>query len=184
MAKAGTWIQRWRVPFGFIFAVVFIVFSRPTKTLILIGLPISLFGIFIRSWASGHIRKNSTLAISGPYAFTRNPLYLGSFFLGLGATIATGRWWLGVLFALLFFGIYIPVMRVEETELTAIFGNDFRVYADAVPLFFPRPTPYKNVDVARNRFDWQLYLRYKEYRAAIGLFIVFFLLVLKSILFQ
>jgi protein-S-isoprenylcysteine O-methyltransferase Ste14 len=181
LAKAGTWIQRWRVPFGFIFAVVFIVFSRPTTTTLLIGFPISLIGLAIRAWASGHIRKNSALAVSGPYAFTRNPLYLGSFFLGLGATVATGRWWLGVFFVILFFGIYLPVMRVEESELTAIFGNEFRDYARAIPLFFPRLTRFEK---SETRFDSQLYFRYREYRAAIGLVIGFALLVLKAILLQ
>jgi protein-S-isoprenylcysteine O-methyltransferase Ste14 len=181
LAKAGTWIQRWRVPFGFIFAVVFIVFSRPTILTLLIGFPISLIGLAIRAWASGHIRKNSALAISGPYAFTRNPLYLGSFFLGLGATIATGRWWLGVLFAILFFGIYLPVMRVEESELTAIFGNEFREYAEAVPLFFPRLTRFVKTET---KFDSTLYLRYREYRAAMGLAFAFALLILKAILLQ
>lgn len=184
MAKAGTWIQRWRVPFGFLFSVVFIVFSHPTTTTILIGFPIALLGLAIRAWASGHIRKNSTLAVSGPYAFTRNPLYLGSFFLGLGATIATGRWWLGLIFAILFFGIYLPVMRVEETELIAIFGNEFREYAKAVPLFFIRLTPFRINDEAKTKFDFGLFLRYREYRATIGIVIVFLLLILKAFLLK
>lgn len=183
MAKVGTWSQRWRVPFGFIFGILFIVFSYPTTTTILIGLPVSLFGIALRAWSAGLIRKNSTLATSGPYAFTRNPLYVGSFFLGLGATIATGRWWLGLIFAVLFFGIYIPVMRVEESELVAIFGDEFREYANSVPLFFPRLTPYRKT-ATKAKFDTQLYFRYREYQAAIGFLVVFLLLGLKAFLLQ
>src|SRR4051812_20332290 len=113
MRRGGTWIQRWRVPLGFLCGAIFILLARPTLKALLIGAAISVIGLAIRGWASGHIRKNAQLAVSGPYAFTRNPLYLGSFLLGLGFTIASGRWELAVLFAALFLGIYFPVMRVE-----------------------------------------------------------------------
>ncbi len=97
MRRGGTWIQRWRVPLGFLSAAIFIVLARPTPRALLIGAGVSLIGLGIRAWAAGHIRKNAELATSGPYAFTRNPLYLGSFFLGLGFTIASGRWELAAL---------------------------------------------------------------------------------------
>src|SRR6476659_4446180 len=97
--RGGTWIQRWRVPLGFVCDADFIFFAKPTPRALLIGGSISLLGLALRGWAAGHIRKNAELATSGPYAFTRNPLYLGSFFLGLGFTIASGRWELAVLFA-------------------------------------------------------------------------------------
>src|SRR5213083_1270246 len=102
-------LQRIRVPLGFVFAILFVVFSRPKFWSLVVGSLVALIGVLIRAWASGHIRKASELAVSGPYAFTRNPLYLGSFILGLGFTIAAGVWWLGLLFVLLFLGIYLPV---------------------------------------------------------------------------
>ena len=100
-------------------------------------------GLLLRAWGSGHLRKNDALATSGPYAYTRNPLYLGSFIMGLGFTIASGRWWLGVLFVALFLGIYLPVMRVESATLAQLFGESFQEYAGAVPVFLPRVTPYR-----------------------------------------
>ena len=141
MRRGGTWIQRWRVPLGFVCAALFILFARPRPATLAAGAAVSFVGILLRAWASGHIRKNDALAVSGPYAYTRNPLYLGSFILGLGFTIGSGRWWLGILFAALFLGIYLPVMRVESATLADLFGESFQAYAAAVPLFLPRLTP-------------------------------------------
>ena len=142
----------------------------------------SLLGLAIRAWAAGHIRKNAQLATSGPYAFTRNPLYLGSFLLGLGFTIASGQVVLGILFAALFLGIYFPVMRVEASTLTELFGKEYEVYNESVPLFFPRLTPFRQSESEQVKFDGSLYLRYREYRAALGLVIAWGLLLIKSLL--
>ena len=122
--RSGTWIQRWRVPLGFLCGALFIFFARPTPKALLIGASVSLLGLAIRAWAAGHIRKNAQLATSGPYAFTRNPLYFGSFLLSLGFTIASGRLLLGLLFAALFLGIYLPVMRVEASTMPAHLKQD------------------------------------------------------------
>ena len=138
LRRGGTWIQRWRVPLGFLCAALFILFARPRPATLVAGAAVSFVGVLLRAWASGHIRKNDALAVSGPYAYTRNPLYLGSFILGLGFTIGSGRWWLGILFAALFLGIYLPVMRVESATLAQLFGESFQAYAAAVPLFLPR----------------------------------------------
>jgi len=180
MRRGGTWIQRWRVPLGFLCAAVFLFFARPTPLALAAGACVSVLGLVIRAWAAGHIRKNAQLATSGPYAFTRNPLYFGSFLLGLGFTIASGQWPLAVLFALLFIGIYLPVMNVEAGMLGQLFGDDFEQYRRAVPRFFPRLTPYRHGDSAEARFDGRLYLRYREYRAALGLMIAWGLLLIKT----
>lgn len=181
MRRGGTWIQRWRVPLGFLCAAVFLFFARPTPLALTAGAGVSVLGLTIRAWAAGHIRKNAQLATSGPYAFTRNPLYFGSFLLGLGFTIASGRWPLALLFAALFIGIYLPTMRVEASTMGQLFGSDFERYRRAVPLFFPRLTPYRQGDSATVRFDGALYLRYREYRAALGLMIAWGLLLIKSL---
>ena len=159
------------------------VFARPEPATLAIGAVVSVFGLLLRAWAAGHIRKNSALATSGPYAFTRNPLYLGSFLLGLGFTIASGFWPLGILFVLLFLGIYFPVMRVESATLAELFGTEFEDYARQVPLFFPRITPYRSGD-SYKEFDSRLYMRYREYRAALGLLIAWALLVFKAYYFR
>jgi protein-S-isoprenylcysteine O-methyltransferase Ste14 len=180
MRRGGTWIQRWRVPLGFLCAAIFLLLAKPTRTALLAGACVSLLGLAIRAWASGHIRKNAQLATSGPYAFTRNPLYFGSFLLGLGFTIASGQVVLGLLFVALFLGIYFPVMRVEASTLAELFGKEYEVYKEAVPLFFPRLTPFRQSESERVKFDGSLYLSYREYRAALGLLIAWGLLLIKT----
>ncbi len=176
--EKATPIQRYRVPLGFLFAAVFLYFAKPEILHLAIGGAIAVVGLLIRAWASGHIRKNQTLAISGPYAYTRNPLYLGSFVLGVGFTIAAGVWWLALLFIALFLGIYLPVMRVEAGELTGIFGEEYRRYAQRVPLFFPR---LRAGEKSETNFDFALYLRYREYQAALGLVFAWMVLLVKAI---
>jgi protein-S-isoprenylcysteine O-methyltransferase Ste14 len=180
MTRGGTWKQRWRVPLGFACAIAFVIFARPTPRTFIAGALVSVFGLWLRAWAAGHIRKNAELATSGPYAYTRNPLYLGSFLLGLGFTIAAGRWVLALLFAALFLGIYFPVMRVETSTLAELFGKDYEAYSRSVPLFFPRLTPFRKADSSNGRFDSSLYLRYREYRAALGLVLAWGLLLFKT----
>jgi protein-S-isoprenylcysteine O-methyltransferase Ste14 len=158
-------LQRIRVPLGFIFAAVFFVFAKPTTTTLVIGSVIAFIGVAIRALASGHIRKAKSLAITGPYSRTRNPLYVGSFILGVGFTIAAGVWWLAIIFVALFLGIYLPVMRIEARDMQRIFGAEFEEYESNVPLLVPRLTAWKKSD---DKFDFQLYLQYREYRAALG----------------
>lgn len=180
MRRGDTWIQRWRVPLGFLCAAVFILFAQPTLRSLIIGGAVSLVGLAVRGWSAGHIRKNSELATSGPYAYTRNPLYLGSFILGLGFTIGSGRWVLGIVFAAMFIGIYFPVMRVESRTLAEIFGDSYQQYASQVPLFLPRLTPYSEGQDQRTTFDGSLYMRYREYQATLGLVVVWGILALKA----
>jgi protein-S-isoprenylcysteine O-methyltransferase Ste14 len=185
--RGGTWVQRWRVPLGFVCAALFIALARPDRRSLLIGGAVAVVGLGIRAWASGHIRKNARLAVSGPYAHTRNPLYLGSFILGLGFTVAASSSLLlflilGGLFASLFLGIYWPVMRVESATLAEMFGEEYKRYAAAVPLLFPRLAPYRAGADSAVRFDPSLYLRYREYRAALGLLVAWCVLWLKAVL--
>lgn len=180
--RGGTWFQRWRVPLGFLIAPVFILLARPRLWTLALGGAIGLLGLALRAWAAGHLRKNDALATTGPYAYTRNPLYLGSFLIGLGFTAAAGRWELAVLFAALFLGIYVPVMRVESATLEGLFGHKYRRYAQAVPLFIPRPRAYP--DAVPVKFDATLYKRYREYQAALGFVIAWTLLVAKAWYFR
>lgn len=158
-------LQRFRVPLGLVLTAAFLALARPTPVTLAAGAIIAAAGLAVRGWAAGHIRKYETLAVTGPYAHTRNPLYLGSFLLALGFTVATGVWWLGLLAAALFLGIYYPVMRVEEADLRRAFGQEFEEFAVNVPLFVPRLTPWKKSGVA---FDFGLYCKHREYQAAIG----------------
>jgi len=176
----GTWVQRWRVPLAFACGALFLFFATPTVGTLIVGAVVALPGLALRAWASGHLRKNQVLATTGPYAYTRNPLYLASFLIGLGFTIAVGRVWLILVFAVMLLGIYLPVMRVESATLAGLFGKKYTRYAQEVPLLLPRLSPYRRAtDVG---FDRELYLRYREYRAAIGVVIAWTLLVVKMIL--
>ncbi len=169
-------LQRIRVPLGFGFALVFLIFAQPTFTSMVVGCSVALIGIVIRGWSSGHIRKNQRLARSGPYAYTRNPLYAGSFVLGIGFGISSGQWWLVLSFIVLFMGIYLPVMSVESEELIEIFGDEYLEYAEEVPLFFPR---FGAIAPSGQKFELSLYLRYREYRALLGYFAGTAILILK-----
>lgn len=174
-------MQRWRVPLGFLCGALFLWFARPVWTTLLVGGGVALLGLALRAWAAGHIRKNAQLATSGPYAYTRNPLYLGSFLLGVGFTVASGQPLLVIPFMALFLGIYLPVMRVEASHLAEIFGEEYRRYAQSVPLFFPYRPGYRDERTSDVRFDASLYLRYREYRAALGLLVAWGLLALKAV---
>jgi|SRR5437660_634829 len=180
-------MQRWRVPLGFACAGLFLLLAKPMPLTLAAGGAVALAGLALRAWASGHIRKNARLAVSGSYAYTRNPLYLGSLVLGLGFTIAasSGVWrfvLLGSLFASLFLGIYLPVMRVEAGTLAELFGEEYRHYSEAVPLLLPRLKPYRAGEGTTVKFDPNLYLRYREYRAALGLLVAWGVLALKAVL--
>ena len=168
------------MPLGFLCAALFILLAQPRPLTLAVGGAVSILGLAIRAWASGHIRKNDALAISGPYSYTRNPLYLGSFLVGLGFTIGSGWWPLGIIFAALFLGIYFPVMRVESATLAKIFGTNYQRYASEVPLFFPRLKRFRNDAADATRFDSDLYMRYREYRATLGLMVAWGILAFKA----
>ena len=177
-------MQRWRVPLGFACAALFLLLARPRGWTLAVGGAVAMSGLALRGWASGHLRKNQELATTGPYAYTRNPLYLGSFLLGLGFTIAAGRLILVIVFAAMILGIYLPVMRVEAKTLSELFGAKYERYARDVPLILPRLSPYRNEDVDSRKFDRALYFRYREFRAPIGAIAGWGLLALKAIFFR
>lgn len=170
-------LQRIRIPLGFAFALLFFIFARPTMLTLLIGGAIAIIGLAVRAWASGYIKKARELAVAGPYAYTRNPLYVGSFLMGVGFTCAAGVWWLAIVFSVLFIGIYLPVMRVEAEDIRRIFGDSFTEYEQNVPMFAPRLTAWKKTG---DKFGFQLYLQYREYRAAIGVVLAIALLAAKA----
>jgi protein-S-isoprenylcysteine O-methyltransferase Ste14 len=175
--KLLAFTQRARVPAGFAMAIALIFAARPTWPLITAGAIIAIFGLALRAWASGHIRKNQELTTSGPYAYTRNPLYLGSFLLGAGISICSGRKWFVALFALLYLAIYFPVMMAEAEALRQLFPSQYEDYSKRVPLFLPRLSPYGSR--SRVGFDIKLYLLHREYRSAMGLGLVLALLAAK-----
>lgn len=146
-----------------------------------IGAIVAAVGLAIRAWASGYLKKDMELATAGPYAHTRNPLYLGTFLLGAGVAIGSGALWFVALFVALYLLIYVPVMQAEVESVRKLFPREYDDYARRVPLFLPRLTPYHATTGGR-QFDVALYTRHREYRAAIGAALVLALLALKYFL--
>lgn len=160
------WI-RWRVRVGYPVALVYLALSRPTPKWLIIGGAIGVAGLAIRAWAAGHLRKHQALAVGGPYAFTRNPLYFGSVVLAGGFMVAGRSIWAAIVVAAYLALFYPAVMRREEAELKAHYGEDFQRYASRVPLFWPRLPRVANRNDAEG-FSTQLYRKNREYQAAIG----------------
>jgi protein-S-isoprenylcysteine O-methyltransferase Ste14 len=172
--------RRIRVPLGFVFAAAYIWLAHPTILSIVAGSCVALAGLCIRALASGHVEKNEVLATSGPYAHTRNPLYLGSIILAAGFLIAAKSWWLPLIAAAMLFAIYVPVIGSEEAFLRTRFP-EFGDYAAQVPRLFPRLRPYRSTP---GSFSWHLYWKHREYNAALGAGLMIVALVAKSVWFQ
>jgi protein-S-isoprenylcysteine O-methyltransferase Ste14 len=156
-------VARLRVPSGFLIVAAFAWFSDPSMVSLAWGLPLSLAGLALRAWAAGCLAKNQRLAIGGPYAYTRNPLYLGTLLVATGLVIASRSLWLGVLFAAVFLLVYLPVIQLEEQHLRNLFP-EYSVYAKAVPALWPR---FRSAQ-PEGAFHWSLYRRNQEYQAAAG----------------
>ena len=171
--------RRIRVPLGFLFAAAYIWLARPTIASIAVGSGIALIGLGIRALASGHVQKNEVLATTGPYAYTRNPLYLGSLVLAVGFLIAARSWWLPLIAAGMLLAIYLPVIRSEEAFLRSRFP-EFDDYASQVPRLVPRLRPYGNPS-RPNSFSWHLYWKHREYNAALGAGLMILALIAKSV---
>lgn len=176
MAEWSRVARRIRVPLGFAFAILYFWLAHPTWVSLAWGGVSIVPGLVIRALASGHVRKNEALAISGPYAYTRNPLYLGSLLIGVGFAIAARSWWVGVLIVVMFIAIYLPVIRSEEAFLRERFP-EFEEYAQRVPRMLPRITPASSD--AGGGFSMELYLQHREWNALLGAVAIVVALVVK-----
>src|ERR1035437_4603217 len=158
-------VARLRVPSGFLIVAVFAWFSNPTRGSLLVGAPIAALGLALRAWAAGCLAKDRELATGGPYAYTRNPLYIGTLLVAAGLVVASRNIGLAILFIAVFLLVYLPVIQLEEQHLRNLFP-EYAPYAGRVPALWPRltPAPTKNP----NRFQAALYLRNQEYQAGAG----------------
>ena len=179
MAEWPQIARRIRVPLGFLFAVFYFWLARPAWLSLAVGAMAVVPGLLIRAFASGHVRKNESLATSGPYAYTRNPLYLGSLVMGLGFAVVARSWWVGVVLVVMFFAIYLPVIRDEEAFLRGRFP-EFEEYAKRVPRMLPRLRPHSgDENDGRAGFSLELYLKHREYNALLGAVAMLAVLVVK-----
>ena len=179
MSVAGNFFVRWRVRLGYPLAIALLYFSRPTPTSILVGALTGIIGLGVRAYAAGYLHKQEVLTIAGPYAYTRNPLYLGSAILALGAGIATRSWIYALILIVYFAVFYSIVMQREAKELQLRHGATFEDYARAVPLFIPRLTAAKLSTDSAGSFSLSQYKKNHEWHAAVGfLFLLLVLLVI------
>ena len=156
-------VQKLRVAGGFVLLVAFAVFARPSAHSLTIGLPVSVLGLLLRAWAAGHLAKDRDLAVSGPYAYVRNPLYAGTLLTAFGLLLAARNIWLAFLFGFVFLLVYLPAIELEEQHLREIFAQ-YDAYAARVRRFLPgRPFASEG-----NQFSRALYRKNEEYKAALG----------------
>jgi len=156
--------RRIRVPLGFLFAVFYIWRAKPTWRSLLIGLVLAALGLVIRALASGQVKKDRELTTTGPYAYVRNPLYLGSILLGIGFVVAAHDPWIGLVLVVYFVLIYVPVIRAEQVYLRGQFPA-YAEYMRSVPSLLPHTIWFRGVT---SGFSRELYFRHREYNALLG----------------
>jgi len=160
--------KKLRLPLGFTLAFAYLIFARPTKLALITGGAIALIGVLVRAWASGHISKNERLAVSGPYAHTRNPLYFGSFLIAAGFAIAAH--WALLLVVIAFWAfVYAPTIERERTNISGRFPAEYARYSENVPAFVPRVTPWREEtsDEGGGGFSLALYMKHGEWKALV-----------------
>jgi protein-S-isoprenylcysteine O-methyltransferase Ste14 len=183
---AATWnriARRIRVPLGFAFAVLFLWLAKPTLLFLTLSLVLVVPGLLLRGYASGYVKKNAELTVTGPYAHTRNPLYLGSILIAFGFALAARSLWIALVLVLLFAAIYIPVIRSEEEYLRSMFPK-FEAYAATVPRLLPRIIAAGETGAAKGVFSGALYRKHREYNALLGAAGMYAALILKLVLLR
>ena len=176
--------RRVRVPLGFAFAGVFLWLAQPTWKTMLWSLLLVVPGVWLRAYAAGYVRKNAELTRTGPYAYTRNPLYLGSMMIAFGFAVAAGSWIILVALAVLFAVIYLPTIRSEELYLREHFAG-FDEYAAKVPRLLPRLTPAAfpaNENASGGRFSAGQWRHHREYNALMGAGAIYLALAVRLVL--
>ena len=172
-------IYRWRVRAGTPALIGAFILARPSWKSLVAGFGLSLLGLGLRAWAAGHLRKEKRLAVSGPYRFTRNPLYLGTLLLAAGM-VAAARSWPAAAIMAAYFAVFYPVIVWEERDrMRALFPEAYGPYEKTVPLFLP-VLGRRGVGTGA-RFDVALYRKNKEVRAVLGTVAFWGLMVLKML---
>lgn len=187
----------------------FFLFATPTAGTLLGGALLAALGLGVRAWAAGTIRKDESLTTTGPYAYARHPLYLGSFLIGIGLALAGGHWIWPVAVVTYFVVVYSPTLREEAERLTELFGHRYVHYATRVPALVPRLRPYApggdahvlawpsaqasasgadapqgddgvaDGEEAEGAFSWRRYRRNREWEALLGALAAFVVLALE-----
>ncbi len=171
MGARGSWLAAWRVRAGYPAAAFYLWLASPTPHAIAWGAGVAALGLVVRGAAAGHLRKHEELTVTGPYAWTRNPLYFGSALLAVGLAVAGDSVPAAAVVVAYYLLFYPAVMKREEAELRERYGADFVEFASRAPLFWPRP-PRARTEAGeanpRGKFSWAQYWRNREYQAGLG----------------
>ena len=170
--------RRIRVPLGFLFAAFYLWQAHPSWTSTATGVAVACIGLLIRALASGQVKKDRELTMTGPYAYVRNPLYLGSILLGIGFAIASRDIWIGLFLVLYFVVVYVPVIRGEQNYLRSQFPG-YADYTRQVPSLVPHVLWFGGVT---NGFSRELYFRHREYNSLLGAAAITAVLIAKILL--
>jgi hypothetical protein len=160
-------LARWRVPIGYALAIVVFWLADPTPLSLAIGGVIAAAGEELRIWAAGHLEKGREVTTSGPYAFTRHPLYVGSSVMGAGFAVASASVAVAVIVAVYLVTTVTAAIRSEEAHLTDKFGERYPAYRQGAGPSEPR------------EFSFSRAMRNREYRALAGVLLTFALLAAK-----
>jgi len=174
-------IYNWRVRITMLFVILAVVLAEPESWSILMGVGLTVLGLVVRTWACGHLEKERKLTTSGPYRYTRNPLYLGNLLIGMGVVIGAQSWWvLG--FAFVVFGIFYPVIILsEKKKMEELFPQDYPIYKRRVPLFFP--SFFSTWAHQKTRFHWARFKKNREFRAIIASALFWLIMTAKYLLY-
>lgn len=154
------------MPLGFLLGILYLALARPAPLPLMVGAGVALVGVLVRGWASGHIVKNERLAVTGPYAYTRNPLYFGSFLIAAGFAMAA-HWSLLLLVIAFFALVYGPKIEAERLNILGRFPGEYPGYAANVPAFVPRRTAWASGTGETGQFSFDLYMKHGEWKAAL-----------------
>jgi protein-S-isoprenylcysteine O-methyltransferase Ste14 len=174
-------IYKWRVRITLLFVILAVVLAEPVLWSILAGVGLTVVGLMIRTWACGHLEKERKLTTSGPYRYTRNPLYFGNLMIGMGVVIGAQSWWiLGCAFVV--FAIFYPVIILsEKKKMEELFPLEYPEYRRLVPLFFP--SYFSTWPHQKTRFHWVLFKKNREARAIIGSALFWLIMTAKFLFF-
>lgn len=161
-----------KIIFTLLITAALIYFAQPQLPYFISGLALVILGEIVRVWATGHLQKNEVLTTSGPYAYVKNPMYVGSFLIMLGITAMAISPYAPYILALelaCFIGYYVPYKkRMEGNRLLEKFGEPYADYDRHVPDYIPRRLkPYRPGSVETPQ-DWSktIFLENNEHHVA------------------
>lgn len=169
--RIRTFLVNFRYPISFVF--LFLILFNIKAVFLLPAFLVSLFGEMIQVWSFASLDKNTSLAIRGPYCLTRNPMYIGRFFLLLGGVLLFGEIWIVIVFVIIYYFYATNRVKREETKLIEIFQEKYQSYCSRVNRFVPS---FKDVDFkSLAYFKWNLLLKNNGHKNLLGFFLAYLL---------